>query len=84
MHSQGGPLVKGKLDEYIITCPWHGWKYDIRTGLSSHEGGSSVDNFNIKISDIKIYVNPVPKRRGKITFFLIPNTYNWHILFKTG
>ncbi|HLN34674.1 MAG TPA: Rieske 2Fe-2S domain-containing protein [Nitrososphaeraceae archaeon] len=65
---KGGPLVKGKLDGHIITCPWHGWKYDIRTGLSSHEGGSSVDNFNIKISDNKIYVNPVPKRRGKITF----------------
>ncbi len=36
---KGGPLIKGKLDGNIITCPWHGWKYDIRTGLSSHVGG---------------------------------------------
>ena len=29
---RGGPLVKGKLTDYIIECPWHGALYDIRTG----------------------------------------------------
>ena len=29
----GGPLDRGKLDEAgCITCPWHGWKWDVRTG----------------------------------------------------
>ena len=60
------------MNGYIITCPWHGWQYDIRTGLSSHAGGSSVDNFKIKIIDNKIYVNPVPQRRGKVKFIPHP------------
>jgi nitrite reductase (NADH) small subunit len=29
---QGGPIAKGSLDHKCITCPWHGWQYDISTG----------------------------------------------------
>ena len=29
---QGGPLGKGFLSGCIITCPWHGWQFDVRTG----------------------------------------------------
>ena len=28
----GGPLGKGTLEEGIITCPWHGAKWDPKTG----------------------------------------------------
>ncbi|MEQ9410630.1 MAG: Rieske (2Fe-2S) protein [Fuerstiella sp.] len=28
----GGPLGKGTLDGNIITCPWHGWQFDVQTG----------------------------------------------------
>jgi nitrite reductase/ring-hydroxylating ferredoxin subunit len=29
---QGGPLGKGQLDGCIVTCPWHGWQYDVTNG----------------------------------------------------
>jgi nitrite reductase (NADH) small subunit len=29
---QGGPLGKGSLSGCIVTCPWHGWQFDVRTG----------------------------------------------------
>jgi nitrite reductase (NADH) small subunit len=29
---QGGPLGKGTLAGTIVTCPWHGWQFDVRTG----------------------------------------------------
>ena len=29
---QGGPLGKGTLDGSTVTCPWHGWQYDVRAG----------------------------------------------------
>jgi len=29
---QGGPLGKGCLTGTIVTCPWHGWQFDVRTG----------------------------------------------------
>lgn len=28
----GGPLAEGKLEGYEVQCPWHGSKFDIRTG----------------------------------------------------
>ena len=29
---QGGPLGKGRLEGAVVTCPWHGWQFDVRTG----------------------------------------------------
>jgi nitrite reductase (NADH) small subunit len=31
---QGGPLGKGRLQGCIVTCPWHGWQFDVRSGQS--------------------------------------------------
>jgi len=28
----GGPLEKGKLAGNLVTCPWHGSKWDVKTG----------------------------------------------------
>jgi len=28
----GGPLGKGTLCGNIVTCPWHGWQFDVSTG----------------------------------------------------
>ena len=29
---QGGPLNEGTLAGEVITCPWHGWQYDLKSG----------------------------------------------------
>lgn len=29
---QGGPLAEGELEGGVVTCPWHGSKWDITTG----------------------------------------------------
>lgn len=28
----GGPLNEGELDDCVLTCPWHGAQFDVRTG----------------------------------------------------
>ena len=28
----GGPLAEGKIEGFEVQCPWHGSKFDIRTG----------------------------------------------------
>lgn len=64
---QGGPLSKGILDEKkkVVTCPWHGWKYSIIDGKAPHEGGDSVDSYETKIIEDKLYVNTIPTNIGK-------------------
>jgi len=29
---RGGPLADGRLSGARLTCPWHGWMFDVRTG----------------------------------------------------
>jgi nitrite reductase (NADH) small subunit len=29
---QGGPLGQGTLEGNVLTCPWHGWQFDVTTG----------------------------------------------------
>jgi nitrite reductase/ring-hydroxylating ferredoxin subunit/multimeric flavodoxin WrbA len=62
---KGGPLSKGFLNNDIVTCPWHGWKYSVKDGKSSHEGGDSVNSYKVKVVKGKVYVNPFPSNIGK-------------------
>ena len=27
----GGPFAEGKLEGYVVQCPWHGSRYDVRS-----------------------------------------------------
>ena len=29
---QGGPLHEGGIDGKDVTCPWHGWEFDVVSG----------------------------------------------------
>lgn len=28
----GGPLGEGHLIDDVVECPWHGWRFNVRTG----------------------------------------------------
>lgn len=53
---KGGPLGEGLLDDHVVTCPWHGWKFDIRTGKSVVVPTISVAKYNLKIQGDKVLV----------------------------
>jgi nitrite reductase/ring-hydroxylating ferredoxin subunit/multimeric flavodoxin WrbA len=61
---KGGPLSKGLIEGNVVTCPWHGWKYSVVDGKSSHRGGDSVNSYEINIVDNKIYANAIPTNVG--------------------
>lgn len=65
---KGGPLSKGFIEGEMVTCPWHGWKYSIKTGKSPHKGGDTVNSYPIKIKKDKIYVSSIPSNVGKRLF----------------
>jgi nitrite reductase/ring-hydroxylating ferredoxin subunit len=39
---QGGPLGTGMLCGAVLTCPWHGWQFDVTTGAQRQ--GAAVAN----------------------------------------
>jgi len=55
---QGGPLGDGALEDKTVTCPLHGWQFDVTTG--ENIGGAEINakKYNTKIdgNDICIEV----------------------------
>ena len=39
---RGGPLGEGHLDGGVVVCPWHGWRFDLRSGQSPVNSCHSV------------------------------------------
>lgn len=53
------PLSAGELDGAILTCPWHGERYDIRTGHrleNDRGGGDNLPFYPVAIEDGKIQI----------------------------
>jgi nitrite reductase (NADH) small subunit len=54
---QGGPLGKGTVAGCIVTCPWHGWQFDIRTGLLQTTSSLRHTAFPTKVTGDQVYVD---------------------------
>ena len=39
---RGGPLGEGQLAGTVVTCPWHGWQFDVCSGSSPHNPNATV------------------------------------------
>jgi len=46
---QGGPLGEGELEGTVVTCPWHEWRYDVRTGINTDDATCKVASHPVKI-----------------------------------
>lgn len=45
----GGPLGEGTLAGCIVTCPYHGWSYDLRDGKCQTTPGAQVATYPVQI-----------------------------------
>ena len=52
----GGPLGEGRLTGEIVTCPWHGWRYNVRTGERPENPDFVIAHFEVKIVGEEIQV----------------------------
>jgi nitrite reductase/ring-hydroxylating ferredoxin subunit len=53
---RGGPLGEGELAGKIVTCPWHGWTYDVTTGKSTMNPAVGVNCYPIEIKGDDVFV----------------------------
>jgi nitrite reductase/ring-hydroxylating ferredoxin subunit len=54
---QGGPLAKGRLCGAIVTCPWHGWQFDVRDGQHQLSRTLVQPRFEVRVEGGEILVN---------------------------
>ena len=53
----GGPLGDGPLEGPVVTCPWHGWQYDVRTGRVVQNPTAGVECYAVEVRGGEIFVN---------------------------
>jgi nitrite reductase (NADH) small subunit len=53
----GGPLGHGELHEdCVLSCPWHGWQYDVRTGENIFDRALKLETFETVVEDGEVKV----------------------------
>ena len=52
----GGPIGDGALDGHTVTCPYHGWSYDVRTGACFVNQEVSLDTFEVQVVEDAICI----------------------------
>ena len=66
---EGYPLSKGYVRDCVVTCPWHNFKFDLKSGACVM-GDEAVRTYPLQVKDgiVQIDVAPVPaaEERGRI------------------
>jgi len=53
---RGGPIGEGFLDDAVVTCPNHGWEYDVRTGTNLANPMARLRTFEVRIEGDDVLV----------------------------
>ena len=54
---KAGPLCEGFIDgNDVVTCPWHGWSYEIRTGTLVQDPRVGVSKHEVRITGDEVAV----------------------------
>jgi nitrite reductase (NADH) small subunit len=54
---RGGPLGQGALEGKVVTCPWHGWQYDVTTGKTTMNPNAGVPCYPTEVRGEEVFVD---------------------------
>jgi nitrite reductase/ring-hydroxylating ferredoxin subunit len=55
---RGGPLGEGSLEGCKVTCPWHGWEFDVTTGALAMDPAQKLKTFKVEEKGDDLYIEP--------------------------
>lgn len=61
----GGPLSHGDVTGSTVTCPWHGWRYDLRTGARVDRPGQAVTAYPLENRQGWLYLGLLAGERNR-------------------
>ena len=57
---QNADLTTGRVQDDIVTCPRHGWRYNLKTGACLEGDGQPLRRFGVKIENGAVLVTTRP------------------------
>jgi nitrite reductase/ring-hydroxylating ferredoxin subunit len=52
-------LTGGELDGGAITCPGHGYEFDLRTGRCTHDARLVLPRYRVTVTDGEVWIDVV-------------------------
>ena len=52
----GGPLGEGHLEGSVVTCPWHGWQYNMCTGLNEFDHAIKLQTYEVRVEGDEVQI----------------------------
>ena len=56
-----GPLGHGRLEGHVLSCPWHGWQYDVRSGFNEFDHAIRLETYVVHVEDGEVRVELPPR-----------------------
>ncbi len=57
---RGGPLGEGDLDDHVVSCPWHGWVWDVTTGANMNNPAVRIGCYPVILQEGALFVRLPP------------------------
>ena len=58
---QGGPIGEGWIEDGVVTCPWHAWRFDLRTGGMTLGDFARLRRFDVRVEGNDVFVATEPE-----------------------
>lgn len=59
---QGAPLTEGYLEGPLLTCAWHAWCFDVRTGKMSLADISVIPTYDVRVEGSAVSISVRPRQ----------------------
>jgi len=53
-----GPLHEGEICGTVLTCPWHGWSFDLTTGACEEDPDLFLKRYDVRIEGDDVLAAP--------------------------
>jgi nitrite reductase/ring-hydroxylating ferredoxin subunit len=53
---RGGPLGDGDLEGSVVSCPWHAWRWDVKTGANMNNPAVKMACFSVTVEGGAVFV----------------------------
>jgi nitrite reductase/ring-hydroxylating ferredoxin subunit/DMSO/TMAO reductase YedYZ heme-binding membrane subunit len=69
---QNGPIGEGKIIDGLITCPWHGYQYQLKNGCAPPPFTEKLATYRVRLKNGMIEVDPRPLPAGTPASIKVP------------
>ena len=57
----GASLGSGEVDQGVVTCPWHAWRFEVCDGTWADSPKIKIDSYEVRVVGDEIQVASEPK-----------------------